>query len=190
MKGIINTIAGPVAIIDWDQYLFAISDERAMQIVEEYNMLTSYGSTAGSAFFEESNIPPVEEDSTYYRASVEVKNASNKLFRQQFKDQIKTSPRIKAQDFVWSIEEASVKFMENFGDVKLLACVSMGNGEYVLAPFERDYILIKKLTPFHGALVVYRPNNFIKFKSKFDEKALLKKTRTVVEQFDALRGNY
>lgn len=47
--------------------------------------------------------------------------------------------------------------------------VDMGNDEYLMAPITKDDLKVRLLNPLYGALIVFRPRMFARFKIKKEE---------------------
>jgi hypothetical protein len=152
-----------IRIISWEQYFNCIVRERAYNTVEEYNMQTK---------FPEFNFNGTEEsdgDTTYehkFRVVEELKDPSSDVKR-QFVEQLDEhvgKPTKSTDSMEECVELAVLSAIERFVNVDNCVVVDMGDGEFVLAPTTRDDLVLKLLSPIDGALVIYRPLMFIRFK--------------------------
>lgn len=154
-------------IVSWEQYFNALIRERSYYTVEEYNVQKSYSSPGGFDEDTGENIEGSSSDAIYERSVAvvgELENPSEDI-KKQFLEQLKgVEEKTLSEDFQDSIEIAALQAMENFVDIESCVIVSMGEGHYILAPTTRDDLLIKLLNFTQGALIIYRPQMFTKFK--------------------------
>lgn len=146
-------------IVSWNQYFSYITRSPVVQTVTEYDVNLGYEETDKG-----------NEDSVYRREMIVLEDLDNpaQVAKKQFRKQLSQhgsgiyefSP-----DFQTSAESAAFEAYNNFSPVSNSALVNLGRGEYVLAPYTKDDIVFKYLSIAQGAIVVYRPKMFIRFKS-------------------------
>lgn len=142
-------------IINWDQYANILSRDRITQVVEEYNVQQSYD--------------PVEETGSYMRVGVEVKNMENpnELFKTQFLEQLSQNCvefTTYSNDLQDAIEQATSEALLKLNPLTESVVVKLSETEYVLAPYDRESLILKLLSPVQGALMIYTPFKFVPFR--------------------------
>ena len=150
-------------IITWNQYFNSITRQKVGTTIESYDRLDGYGG----------NIPDLEmiNNACYTRCAVIVEEMRNpsEVAKNQFEKQLTEAgvlELIHCSDFQDAAETAYVKAINNFSSLDSSVIINLGQGSYVLAPTSEDDIVLKLLDFTKGAIIIYRPNMYVRFNSE------------------------